>query len=65
MSSKVPVDLMPINEEGPSFIRGPYSDSFGIPPTDFKQPSIPPESIPENFDTSGNFSFIPFKIRQN
>ncbi|GBN93658.1 Solute carrier family 25 member 46 [Araneus ventricosus] len=52
MSSKVPVDLMPISEEGPSFIRGPYTDPFGIPPGDFKQPTVPTESIPENFDAS-------------
>ncbi|GFT17967.1 solute carrier family 25 member 46 [Trichonephila clavipes] len=50
MSSKVPLDLMPINEEGPSFITRGFPESLNNPISDYKH-IVAPECIPENFDS--------------
>ncbi|GIX82055.1 solute carrier family 25 member 46 [Caerostris extrusa] len=51
MSSKVPVELLPIREEGPSYIGGKFSDDFTIP-TEFNLPVSSIEKIPDNFDSA-------------
>ncbi|GIY46428.1 hypothetical protein CDAR_585891 [Caerostris darwini] len=51
MSSKVPVDLLPIREEGPSYIGGKFSDDFTIP-TEYNLPVSSIEKIPDNFDSA-------------
>ncbi|PRD35738.1 UNVERIFIED_CONTAM: Solute carrier family 25 member 46 [Trichonephila clavipes] len=50
MSSKVPLDLMPINEEGPSFITRGFPESLNNPISDYKH-IVAPECIPENLDS--------------
>lgn len=54
MSSKVPVDLLPIHEESPPYTtRGAYSDDFKYPP-DMDRPGPSTEYIPENPDSGKN-----------
>lgn len=50
MSSKVPVDLLPIHEES---TLGAYSDDFKYPP-DMDRPGPSNEYIPENPDSGNN-----------
>lgn len=50
MSSTVPIDLMPINEEGPSFITRGFPEAMNNPKSDYKH-AVASECIPENFDS--------------
>lgn len=57
MSSKVPVDLLPIHEESPPYHRGAYSDDFKYPP-DMDHPGPSTEYIPENPDSGNNNNLL-------
>lgn len=59
MSSKVPVDLLPINEESPPYTRGAYHpDSFTYPPIDPDRPGPSTAYSPDNPDHGKMSCFI-------